>query len=190
MHKPWKLLASELAFADPHFPLERRTYQLPDGTIITDFYITTIADSVHIVPITDKGTVVMIKMYKPAADDFMLQFPAGRFEPTKHGDRITAAVKELKEETGIVVKAEALQFVGAFPLMTTKATEKMHTYVVTGVSVTDRGEQELDETEEIEVLEFTPQEIDQYISEGTIVDAPAIANWQVVKLKFPQYLKK
>ncbi|MCA9369210.1 MAG: NUDIX domain-containing protein [Pseudomonadales bacterium] len=99
--KKWKLLFSEDVSLSEHAPLEKRVYELPDGAVIDDFYVTTLADSVHIIPITKDKIVVMIRMYKPGSDEIMIQFPAGRFEPKKHGTRDAAAVAELAEETGI-----------------------------------------------------------------------------------------
>lgn len=184
--KPWILIAEEDVSPNPHLPVVRRTYQLPNGTTIDDFYVATIPDSVHVVPITTKKTVVMIRIYKPGADDFIIQFPAGRFEVAKHKTREAAAVAELAEETGIEVAEHDLLKLGAFPIMTTKGTERFHTYVVSGVELSQSTHQNLDETEEIEVLEFQPNEVDAMIRSGAIVDTTAITNWAVVRLQHPE----
>lgn len=182
----WKLLSEADVSPSKHLPVVRRTYQLPDGSIVDDFYVATIPDSVHVVPITSKKTVVMIRMYKPGADDFIIQFPAGRFEAEKHGTIEAAAVAELAEETGIQVAEQDLVELGAFPIMTTKGTERFHTYVVSGVELAKSGQQNLDATEEIEVLELQPIEVDELIRTGKIVDTTAITNWAVVRLQHPE----
>lgn len=184
--KPWTLINEQDVSPSPHLPVVRRTYQLPDGSIVDDFYVATIPDSVHVVPITSKKTVVMIRMYKPGADDFIIQFPAGRFEAGKHGTTEAAAVAELAEETGIQVAEQDLVKLGAFPIMTTKGTERFHTYVVSGVELAKSGQQNLDATEEIEVLELQPTEVDELIRTGKIVDTTAITNWAVVRLQHPE----
>lgn len=182
----WKLLSSEDVSLSKHAPLEKRVYELPDGAVIDDFFVTTLADSVHIIPITDRKTVVMIRMYKPGVDEVMIQFPAGRFEREKHGTHEAAAVAELAEETGIQVTEADLRKLGSLPIMTTKATESAQLFVVSGVVFEDRTEQDLDQTEEIEVLEFEPSEIDDMIQSGEITDAVAIADWTVLRLKHPE----
>lgn len=182
----WKLLSEQDVSPSSHLPVVCRSYELPDGSIVDDFYVAAIPDSVHVVPITSKKTAVMIRMYKPGADDFIIQFPAGRFEVAKHKTREAAAVAELAEETGIQVVEQELVKLGAFPIMTTKGTERFHTYVVSGVELSQSGHQNLDETEEIEVLEFHPEEIDEMIRSGVIVDTTAITNWAVVRLQHPE----
>lgn len=182
----WKVLSEDDVSPSSHLPVVRRTYKLPNGSTIDDFYVATIPDSVHVVPITTRGTIVMIRMYKPGADDFIIQFPAGRFEVAKHKTREAAAAAELAEETGIQVAESNLLKLGAFPIMTTKGTEKFHTYVVSGVELSQSTQQNLDETEEIEVLELRPEEIDEVIRSGAIVDTTAITNWAVVRLQHPE----
>ncbi|NCS97265.1 MAG: NUDIX hydrolase [Candidatus Pacebacteria bacterium] len=184
--KKWKLLSKEDVSPSSHLPVEKRVYELPDGSTIDDFYVATIPDSVHVVPVTSEGTVVMVRMYKQGADDFIIQFPAGRFEVDKHGTREKAAVAELAEETGIHVSEEDLIKLGAFPIMTTKGTEKFITYLVSDIELAESGAQNLDPNEEIEILELTPDEIDELICTDGIVDTTAITNWAVVRLKHPE----
>ena len=184
--KKWKLLSKEDVSPSSHLPVEKRVYELPDGSTIDDFYVATIPDSVHVVPVTSEGTVVMVRMYKQGADDFIIQFPAGRIEVDKHGTREKAAVAELAEETGIHVSEEDLIKLGAFPIMTTKGTEKFITYLVSDIELAESGAQNLDPNEEIEILELTPDEIDELICTDGIVDTTAITNWAVVRLKHPE----
>jgi len=180
--KKWTLLATEDVSPSQWFPLEKRKYQMPNGKIVDDFYVTTLEDSVHIVPITKEGKIVLIRMYKQGADEIMIQFPAGRFEAKKHKNKLETAQLELEEETGIKVKAEDLEYVGKFALMTTKASEYAHLYLVRNVEF--NSQQNLDDNEEIEILQLWPDEVDQYILEGKIADAPAITNWYLIKNKY------
>lgn len=177
----WQLLSQQDVSPSPFFPIEKRSYRRPDGQIVEDFYVTTLADVVHVVPITTDGRVVMIRLYKQGADEIMLQFPAGRFEVKKHADWLTAAVTELAEETGITVAPEQLEFIRSLGVMTTKATEKVHLYLVRNVTL--GGTQQLDENEEIEVVALSPAEIDAAIASGEIWDMQVIANWTLVKAK-------
>lgn len=178
--KKWKLLTSKDVSPSKWFPLEQRSYQMPNGQQVDDFFVTTLADSVHVVSITTEGKVVLIKMYKQGVDEIMIQFPAGRYE-AKHADHRDAAVRELAEEAGIKVAPEELEYIGKLALMTTKASEVCHFYFVKDVII--NTSQNLDETEQIEVITLTPSEIDAAIADGTIWDAPCIAGWQLVRTK-------
>lgn len=184
--KKWQLTKSIDVSPSSWFPLEKRSYILPDGREVNDFYVTTLADSVHVISLTKQGQVVLIRMYKQGLDEIVISFPAGRFEKQKHQSFIDCAVQEFEEEAGIVVKPQHLTKLGSLSLMNTKASEKAHYFFTFGVEFNSR--QKLDEFEEIEVLLMTPKEIDQAIIEGKIWDAPCIAGWQLAKLKFPKLL--
>jgi ADP-ribose pyrophosphatase len=179
--KKWQLVKSEDVSPSKWFPLEKRTYRLPNGKIVKDFYITTLADSVHIVPVLKTGQVAMIRMYKQGVDDFIIQFPAGRFEPDKHQDKKDTAVAELEEETGIKVDKKDLISVAQLSLASTKATEKEHVFLVKDVSF--NSQPNLDDNEEIETLILKPEQIDDYIQSGQIYCAPTIAIWSLVRKK-------
>lgn len=177
--KKWQLIKSQDVSPSPWFPLEKRSYRLPNGKTVEDFYVTTLADSVHIVPVLKTGQVVMIRMYKQGVDDFIIQFPAGRFEPDKHQDKKDTAVAELEEETGIKVDKKDLISVAQLSLASTKATEKEHVFLIKNVSF--NSQPNLDDNEDIEILTLKPEQIDGFIQSGKIYCAPTIAIWSLIK---------
>ncbi len=120
-------------------------------------------------------------MYKQGTDELMIQFPAGRFETKKHTNYKQVAVFELEEEAGIRVLPDQLTFVGKVAEGSTKSTATAYAYFAKDVEFNSK--QKLDDNEEIEVLLFTPAEIDQMITDGKIWDATAISIWQLAKLK-------
>ncbi len=181
----WQLLQAEDVSPSPFFPLERRTYKTPDGRVVEDFYVCTLEDSVHVVPITPEGNVVLIRMYKQGADDIVLQFPAGRLEK-KHASPQVAAAWELEEEAGIKVDPSDLEFVQKMAVMTTKSTENVWVYVAKNAVFNSK--QNFDENEEIETVVVSPAELDQMILDGKIVEGLIIADWYLVKEKFATWL--
>lgn len=178
--KKWKLLATEDVSPSRWFPLEKRTYQRPDGIVVDDFYVTTLEDVAMIVPITSEGTVVLIRMYKQGSDEIMWQFPAGRLE-SKHADIQDLAIRELEEETGIRVTADSMHLIGKQLTMGTKASEVCSVYLVKDCVF--NSEQQLDDNEEIEVGVFAPKEIDEMILSGELWCAPSISAWTQVRLR-------
>ena len=179
--KKWQLLEAEDISPSKHFLLEKRTYKLPNGKIVDDFYISTIRDSVHVIPVTTDGKIVMIRMYKQGADKIITQFPAGRMDD-RDKDPADVAIRELEEEAGIKVDKSQLIFIGKNAIANTKATEHVHLYYVEDVSFNSK--QNLDENEEIEVITVTPQEVDDLILKNEINCCPAIANWYLFKKKY------
>jgi hypothetical protein len=96
----WKLLSSKDVSPNKWFPIEMRVYQLPNGKIVDDFSVTTLADVAMIVPITKNGEIVLVRQFKPGFGDVILEFPAGRLERS-HINIEQTAIHELEEETGI-----------------------------------------------------------------------------------------
>ncbi len=127
--KKWKLISAKDISPHKWFPLEMRTYKLPDGRIVDDFSVTTLEDVAMIIPLTKKGQVVLVKQFKPGIGDLFIQFPAGRKEPSQT-DMQDTAIHELEEETGIRVSKEDLKYFFKFNGFPTKATEVVYLYFV------------------------------------------------------------
>lgn len=182
--KKWTLLATKDVSPSKWFPIESRTYQLPDGRIVDDFTVTTLADVAMIIPITTYKKVVMVRQFKPGIGEVLLQFPAGRIEPG-HQDLFETAQHELEEEVGIKVERSQLSEVVKLHAFSTKATEKVFIFLATNCQF--NSSQKPDENEEIEVVELTFDEVDAKIFAGEIWDGEAIAGWEMVKKRFPSY---
>lgn len=185
MTKPqnWKLLETQDVSPSPFFPLEKRTYQMPNGKIVDDFFVTTLADCAHVVAISKDKKIVLIKMYKQGENRVVTQFPAGRLE-SKHKDIKQLAVWELEEETGIKVDENELIFVYKQSVMTTKSTEQINLFLAKDVEI--NSVQKFDDNEDIEVLLVSPNEVDELIESGEMNEGGMIADWYLVKKKFPE----
>lgn len=181
--KKWVLLSKRDASPNKWFPVEIRKYKLPDGRIVDDFSVTTLADVSMIVPITKDKKVVLVNQFKPGAGDVILEFPAGRIEP-HHKNFTELAQNELEEEVGIKVKKEDLKHFATFNGFVTKGTGKVHIYFVRNVEF--NSSQQLDKNEDIEVVTLTFTQMDEYIFNGKIWAAQTIAAWELAKKHFPK----
>ena len=181
--KKWKLLSSTDVSPSPWFPIEKRSYELPNGKVIDDFTVTTLADVAMIVPITKDQKIVVVRQYKPGVDEIFIQFPAGRKEPS-HQDLLDTAHHELLEETGIQAPKESFHQFAKISGFSTKATEVVFCFLVQHVEINQV--QKLDETEAIEVLQFSTEEIDKMIMNGEIWCGQTIATWELAKKHFPE----
>jgi len=182
----WKLLSAEDVSLSPWFPIERRKYQLPSGTIIDDFTVTTIADASMIIPITTDQKVVLVNQYKPGVDEVMIQFPGGRIE-SHHQNMGEVAIHELEEETGIKASPNQLNQFAKLSGFSTKATELVYLYLAQDCEFNSK--QNLDETENIEILTPTFDEVDDLIMTDQIFCAQTIAGWEMAKKKFPEVFR-
>lgn len=181
--KPWKILTTKDISPSKWFPLEERTYELPDGTIVEDFTVCTIEDAGMVIPITPENEVIFAQQFKQGANRLTLEFPGGRIE--KHHKNIEeTAYAELLEETGIVAKD--LIKIGETFTFPTKGTEKVTTYLMKNARVTEP--KQLDEHENIRLVYVPLAEVDSLIVSGEINCSPTIAAWHLLQLKFPQLM--
>ncbi|MBP7700509.1 NUDIX hydrolase [Candidatus Woesebacteria bacterium] len=181
----WKLLSKKDVSPSKWFPIEERVYQLPNGKIVDDFTVTTLADVSLIVPITKDKKVVFVNQYKPGIDQVIMQFPGGRIE-AKHKNFEELAQHELEEEAGIKVGLDQLNKFAKFTGFSTKASEIVYFYLAKDCEF--NSSQNFDPTEEIEVVLLDPSQVDAQIEEGKIWCAMTIAGWELAKKKFPEYL--
>ncbi|GHU49150.1 ADP-ribose pyrophosphatase [Clostridia bacterium] len=131
---------------------------------------------VAIAAITDQGRIVMVKQFRKAAESVVLEVPAGKIDPGE-GHRITA-IRELKEETGYT--AANMEHIYEFYSSIGYSTEVIHLYLATDLTP---GMTDFDENEEIEILEFTVDELLEMMKDGRIVDAKTIVAIQMIKLR-------
>ncbi|MBW8885663.1 MAG: NUDIX hydrolase [Planctomycetia bacterium] len=96
-----------------------------------------------IVPLLDDGRVCLIRNWRVAVNQTLIELPAGTLEPPEP-PHVTAE-RELIEETGY--RAKKIELLHAFFLSPGILDEKMHLYIATGLT---EGETAREEGEEIE----------------------------------------
>ncbi|MCL4484752.1 MAG: NUDIX hydrolase [Nitrospirae bacterium] len=73
--------------------------EVPGERTSRSFEIVRFGQGVAILPVLDDGRIVLIRQYRPAVEAAILEIPAGKVE--KGEDLLSAAARELHEETGI-----------------------------------------------------------------------------------------
>ncbi|NLN46468.1 MAG: NUDIX hydrolase [Clostridiaceae bacterium] len=134
-----KTLHSDIRFTGRVFQVEEMLVRLSDGTS-ANREIVRHSGGAAVVAIDTAGQVVLVRQYRKAAEQIMLEIPAGKLEPEE--DPAACALRELREETGY--RSGPLQ-----PLMTLYPTpgycsEQLHLFytdqIESGVSAPDEGE--------------------------------------------------
>lgn len=113
------------------------------------------------------GKLLVVDQYRKPMDKFQIEIPAGKLDAGE--DPMTAAARELEEETGY--KAKELKLVSAFYTSPGFADEKLYLYFADQL---EAGEQRPDEDEDLRVEAITMEQADAYIAEGRISDAKTI----------------
>lgn len=117
-----------------------------------------------IVPVFADGTVALVRQYRHAAGEYLLEIPAGTLNESENPK--LGAIRELEEEIGVT--AESVEKLTEFYVSPGFLTEKMHVFMATGL--TDVG-QKLEADEMLTVERFSFAELADMIRDGRIVDA-------------------
>ncbi|QQS33756.1 MAG: NUDIX hydrolase [Acidobacteriota bacterium] len=120
--------------------------------------------SAVIVPLFDDGTVAMVRQYRHAAKETLLELPAGSLDEGEAP--IEGAARELEEEIGYT--AEKLEKIAEFYVSPGFLDEKMFVFFAAGLTQT---EQRLEIDEIIEVERIPLADAIELVNRGEIHDA-------------------
>jgi 8-oxo-dGTP pyrophosphatase MutT (NUDIX family) len=167
----WKVISSQMLINHPQCRVRRDEVELPNGAVIDDYFVYIKSDIALILPITKNGEVVFVRQYRHAMGEFFIEIPAGRFN-VEEEDAEIAALRELREETGYTSKN--VKKIATLYDNPSKETNQIHLFLAE--DVVKVGEQEnLDVTEEIEVILIPINEIFEKITTGEISVAGTVA---------------
>ena len=124
--------------------------------------------AVTILPLLDDGRVCLVRNFRAAVDQTLVELPAGTLEPGE--DPAVTAERELAEETGY--RAERIRPLAAFYMSPGILDERMYLFLATGLKP---GPMSLDPGEEIQPLLTTWQEALEMARDGRIQDAKTLA---------------
>jgi ADP-ribose pyrophosphatase len=167
----WKTLSSKLAFDHRWFKVQQDTVELPNGTVLDDYFMWPEGDVVIIVPVTTDNQIILVKQYKHAGGDVYIEFPAGYLDKDETPEQ--AVRRELLEETGYDYKKITKLFESSSN--PTKIIGKYHFFLVEECFVPSENSHKADETESIEVVVKTIPEVYDMIVKNEIKATAAIA---------------
>jgi ADP-ribose pyrophosphatase len=157
---------SELLLTTSKFRVVRETVHTPQGNTKTREIIRHPGACV-IVPLLDDGRVCLIRNWRIAVNQTLIELPAGTLEPPEPPE--ATAARELIEETGY--RAATIEFLHAFYLSPGILDEKMHLFLATGLTP---GPAAREEGEEIENWLVPLDAACDLVFSGQIQDAKSI----------------
>jgi len=168
--EPWKTLSSELVFNHKWYQLRRDHVELPGGRVLDDYFVSVRPDVVLTFPLTADNQVVFVRQYKHAAGQILLELPGGVIDEGETST-LAAARRELREETGY--DSEQVELLAEVMDNPTKDTNVISYFLARNVRHV--AEQDLDETENIEVVLVPLAEVEGYILRGDVRVAGSVA---------------
>jgi 8-oxo-dGTP pyrophosphatase MutT (NUDIX family) len=161
----WKVLETAYLFKQPWLTVRKEKCELPNGKVMEAYYTLEYPTWVTAVALTTDEKVVMVKQYRHGLDVVSIETPGGVVD---EGESVEAAIaRELMEETGY--RFESYEHLGKISANPATTNNYMHMFLAKGGRKV--AEQKLDDTEDVEVLIYTIDEVKQLVKEHKIVQA-------------------
>lgn len=164
---PFEMLRAERVYDGGRVvKVDREEVRLPGSKSVT-------LDMIHhpgasaVVPLYPDRTVAMIRQYRHAALDYILEIPAGKLDRDESPEQ--CAHREVAEEAG--VKARCLTNLGWIYTTPGFTDEVIHLFAATGLETIPRN---LDDDEVIDVLRIEWEELLEMIASNEIRDSKTI----------------
>lgn len=175
----WKEVSCDHLVQDEYIDFRRSEYLLPDGTVFGPYYSYSRRDYVVIVALDENDNYICVKQYRHGIKRVTVEFCAGgleRLDGKEYGSRndadkaesaLDAAKRELLEETGY--ESDDWEFLLSVPSNATMADNYANLFVARNCHRV--SEQNLDDTEFLNVQLHTRAEVDAMIQSGEFPQA-------------------
>jgi len=167
MLKPEKTLASQWIYQGHVVNIRVDTVEKASGKKTTRDVVEH-SDCVAVVALDGQDNVLLVRQFRHAVDRFLLEIPAGGIDPGE--EPIDSVRRELQEEIGYFPRK--IDKLGGFYSVPGYGTEYLHCFLATTL-VPSRLMAE--DTEDIELVRISPDEIPRLIASGEICDGKTIA---------------
>lgn len=157
--------------------LDFYTYELevPNGNI-AQWDILEHKGAAGIIPIDEDGKIILVRQYRGAIDDLLLEIPAGGRDSVDE-DFAVCASRELEEEIGY--RCDEIHHLIDYHSAAAYTSEKIVIYYAENLIP---SKQHLDENEFVQIERYTLEEIVAMIDNGEITDGKTIAGIMAYKV--------
>ena len=174
-------IKTEHIIQDEWIDFRRTTYRFPDGRVFEPYYSFTRRDFVVIVASDTDGRLLCVRQFRQGIRAVTTEFPAGGIDQRDLTDpnlsaeeaALLAARRELLEETGY--ESDDWTHLITVPSQATLCDN--YAYVFAAKNCRKSAAQHLDDMELLNVLSFSPRELDDLIAGGCFQQALHILAW-------------
>lgn len=161
----WKILSSKYISQYRYFTARVDKCEMPDGTIVPEYYVVELPVTVCALAVTEDGDAIMAKQYRHPIKETLLEIPGGFIDAGETPEQ--ALKRELLEETGY-------EFSTVYPVGKISANPgvlQSYTYLFLATGGKKVTGQNLDHSEEIEVILMPVEEVRAMLERNEIVQA-------------------
>ena len=180
MLKPEKKLATQQIYQGRAVNIRVDTVVKADGSKTTREVVEH-SDCVAVVVIDDHDNVLLVRQFRHPVGKSLLEIPAGGIDPGE--EPVDSVRRELQEEIGYLPRR--IDTLGGFYSIPGYGTEYLHCFLATDLVP---GRLLAEDTDDVELVRVSLDEIPRLIASGEICDAKSIAallifistrrNWQ------------
>lgn len=167
MVKPEKKIATQRIYQGRAVSMRVDTVGKADGSKTTREVVEH-SDCIAVVPLDEQNNVLLVRQFRYPLGRFLLEIPAGGIDPGE--GPIDSVRRELQEEIGYLPRK--IDKLGGFYAIPGYGTEYIHCFLATDL-VPARLVAE--DTDDIELVRVSRDEIPRLIASGEICDAKSIA---------------
>lgn len=145
------------------------TFEAPDGSTFQRDIVHH-PGAVSVVPVTEKGTVLLVRQYRAAIDAELLEIPAGKRD-VEDEEPLACATRELAEEVGM--RAGRLDQLAEFYNSPGFCDERAFVFLATELSPVASSAHSVEERH-MTVEEVALDDVPALIADGRLTDAKSI----------------
>lgn len=181
----WKVIKSEYLHKRPWLTVRQESLEMPDGTIVPEYYVLEYPNWVNVIAITNEGKFILVKQYRPGIRETCIELCAGVCEK-EDASPLVSAQRELMEETGYG-GGTWKEFMRIAP---NASAANNFSYCFIAENVEKLGNQMLDESEELTVHLYSFEELKKFLEEGEIIQATMVAPlWKFMTMYAQKYCR-
>lgn len=167
MLKPEKKLATQQIYQGRAVNIRVDTVVKADGSKTTREVVEH-SDCVAVVVIDDRDNVLLVRQFRHPVGKSLLEIPAGGIDPGE--EPVDSVRRELQEEIGYLPRR--IDTLGGFYSIPGYGTEYLHCFLATDLVP---GRLLAEDTDDVELVRVSLDEIPRLIASGEICDAKSIA---------------
>lgn len=134
--------------------------------------------AVAVAAVDEEGCIYLVRQFRYAFGEELLEVPAGKLEEGEEGAHLAAAVRELREETGLT--AQTMTYLGVIYPSAGMLTERIYLYLARGLT---QGDVDPDEDEFLNVERVPVKRLEEMVQAGEIRDAKTICTLALIRDK-------